>query len=98
MATPVPGRGAQVGRARAMAPMKANSLSGVVGLLFIVLIAPGRTTAESVNLMELQKGWRLTSADKVNVGGEQVSKGEFDVSSWYPVQHMPSTVLQALAI
>src|SRR5215471_10614513 len=68
-----------------------------VFLVFVAVLAPTTVAAsESANLTELKTGWRLTSVDKVDVGGEQVSKAQFDASSWYPVQHMPSTVLQAL--
>jgi exo-1,4-beta-D-glucosaminidase len=79
-----------------MALTKRNSPAVVLGLLMMVLLTPGLKAAESANLGELQTGWRLTSADKVNAGGEQVSKAEFDASAWYPVQHMPSAVLRAL--
>ena len=69
---------------------------GVVFLLVFLLAPVGLTASESANLTELQSGWRLTSADEVRVGGEQISKAEFDASAWHPVNHMPSTVLQAL--
>jgi exo-1,4-beta-D-glucosaminidase len=56
----------------------------------------GFAAAASPNLLELQSGWRLTSASKVNTDGLHVSQPTFDDSAWYPIHHMPSTVLQAL--
>jgi exo-1,4-beta-D-glucosaminidase len=77
--------------------MKRHALHGFVQL-FILLLTPLLVGAsESPNLLELQQGWKITSAQNVQADGARVSKSEFDASAWYPVAHMPATVLQALA-
>jgi hypothetical protein len=81
---------------RSFSLMRRNSLVRVAGLLMFVLVPPVLRAAESSNLTELKNGWRLTSVDNVSAGGEQISKAEFDASTWHSVKHMPSTVLQAL--
>jgi len=50
----------------------------------------------SPNLVELAHGWRITSADQVSSEDATVSQASFDASHWYPVAHMPATVLQIL--
>ena len=64
--------------------------------LFFVFVPHPLFATESPNLLEIDKGWKLTSAETLQAQGDQVSKGEFDASGWYAVPHMPSTVLQAL--
>jgi exo-1,4-beta-D-glucosaminidase len=56
-------------------------------------IASGTT---SPNLVELDRGWRVISADQVSAEDSAVSTSSFDVSHWYPVPDMPATVLQIL--
>lgn len=69
----------------------------ILGMVVIALAGPSRVAAaDSPNLMELQNGWRITSAKDLKADGVQVSQPGFNVSAWYPVHHMPSTVLQAL--
>ena len=55
-----------------------------------------RSEASATNLTELAEGWRLISADQVSQPDASVSSADFDVSHWYPIPHMPATVLQAL--
>lgn len=50
----------------------------------------------SPNLLELQSGWRMTSAKNVSGDDALVSQAAFDDSHWYPIQRMPATVLQVL--
>src|SRR5215469_13508317 len=64
--------------------------------LFFLIASLPLLAVESQNLVEIDKGWKLTFAENVQAQGAQVSKGDFDASGWYPVKHMPSTVLQAL--
>ena len=52
--------------------------------------------SSSPNISELSANWRIISADKVAVSDSSVASPEFDVSNWYPVPHMPATVLQIL--
>ena len=52
--------------------------------------------SSSPNLTELDQGWRIISADQVPGDEVSVSSPNFDVSHWYPVHHMPATVLQVL--
>jgi exo-1,4-beta-D-glucosaminidase len=50
----------------------------------------------SPNITELASGWRMISADQVSADDASVSSSNFDASRWYPVPHMPATVLQVL--
>ncbi len=67
-------------------------------LMCIVSIVAARSfgSTDSPNLMELQTGWRMTSADNISVDDGLVSHPTLDVSQWYIVQRMPATVLQIL--
>src|ERR1700756_1441166 len=62
--------------------------------LSLVLSCTARA-AESANLTEISSGWRLTSADHVP-DDSAVTRADFDDARWYPVKHMPATVLQVL--
>ena len=69
----------------------------VVLLCFVSIVAArGFGSTDSANLMELQSGWRMTSADNISVDDGLVSHPTLDVSQWYIVQRMPATVLQIL--
>ena len=48
------------------------------------------------NVIELADGWRLIPADQISQPDASVSSEDFDTSHWYPIHHMPATVLQAL--
>jgi exo-1,4-beta-D-glucosaminidase len=50
----------------------------------------------SASLTELSDGWRIISADQVPGEDATVASATFDVSQWYPVHHMPATVLEIL--
>ena len=67
-------------------------------LMFFVcfLATQGFGSTDSPNFMELQNGWRITSADNISVDDRLVSSPTLDVSKWYVVQRMPATVLQIL--
>src|SRR5438270_1239489 len=52
--------------------------------------------SSSPNITELSANWRIISADQIAASDSSVASPEFDVSSWYPVPHMPATVLQIL--
>lgn len=72
--------------------MKRNYLCALLLLLaFIPAFA-----AQSPNVTELASGWRMVSAQQVSGDDAQVSQPAFDASRWYPVHHMPATVLQVL--
>jgi len=47
-------------------------------------------------VVELDKAWRIISADQISDQDASVSSPTFDVSGWYPVRRMPATVLQVL--
>ena len=49
---------------------------------------PGRT--------ELSSGWKLMSASKLSEDGAAISQSNFDPAQWYPIKHMPATVLEIL--
>jgi exo-1,4-beta-D-glucosaminidase len=66
-------------------------------LTLAAILVPLRLAADdSPHRMELQAGWRIMSAKNVPASASQVSQPGYDASGWYPVAHMPSTVLQAL--
>ncbi|HZQ21550.1 MAG TPA: beta galactosidase jelly roll domain-containing protein [Terriglobales bacterium] len=65
--------------------------------LCCVSFALSGVAATAQDLTELQSGWKMTSAAKVGAADEKVSLPDFDVTGWYPVPHMPATVLQVLA-
>jgi exo-1,4-beta-D-glucosaminidase len=48
------------------------------------------------NVIELENAWRIISADQIRAPDASVSLSDFDASHWYPVHHMPATVLQVL--
>jgi len=61
-----------------------------------VILAPRSFASESSNLTELASGWRMTSAKSVTGNDAAISEPGYDASRWYPVKHMPATVLQIL--
>ena len=61
-----------------------------------VILAPRSFASESSNLTELASGWRMTSAKNVTGNDAAISEPGYDASRWYPVKHMPATVLQIL--
>ena len=69
----------------------------VVLMCFVSIVAArGFGSTDSPNLMELQSGWRMSSADNISVDDGLVSRPTLDVSKWYVVERMPATVLQIL--
>src|SRR5215471_13960054 len=62
-------------------------------LAILLLIFVSHASAES--LMELQDGWRMSSADNIK-DDAAVSRADFDDSTWYPIHRMPATVLEVL--
>ena len=76
--------------------MKQRWIHFISNVALMAALAPGAAAADSPNLMKLEKGWRLVSAANVHVDGAQISQQNFDAFQWYIVEHMPSTVLQAL--
>src|SRR5882724_12679064 len=78
-----------------LSPMKLRAVLAV--LIFSLISAFSSVTfAQSPNIVELQRDWKLISADKVAGDDALVSQPNFDASQWYPVPHMPATVLQIL--
>lgn len=68
----------------------------VLIILFCVTVALPSFAASSPYVTELQDGWKMISSTKVAVADEKVSTPDFDTAGWYPVPHMPATVLQVL--
>ena len=60
------------------------------------LAKPAGSSNLSLSLTELKDNWRIISADRLTTNDASVASPEFDVSNWYPVPHMPATVLQVL--
>jgi exo-1,4-beta-D-glucosaminidase len=59
-------------------------------------VAAGTTGLSHPNWIEIGNGWRIASTDQVPDQDASVSLPGFDDSRWYPVRHMPATVLQIL--
>ena len=72
----------------------------LVALLTLTCIAASSTPApsgtSSPNITELASNWRIISAEQVASDDSAVSSANFDATRWYPVPHMPATVLQIL--
>ena len=84
-------------------PSRPAAMVWVFLLAVFVAVSPafaGEDTAaapsSSPNFAELAQGWRIISADQVAGDEASVSSANFDASHWYPVHHMPATVLQIL--
>ena len=77
--------------------MKSSRTSARLALFVAaVILAPRSFASESSNLTELASGWRMTSAKNVTGNDASISEPGYDASRWYPVKHMPATVLQIL--
>ena len=77
--------------------MKSSRTSARLALFVAaVILAPRSFASESSNLTELASGWRMTSAKSVTGNDAAISEPGYDASRWYPVKHMPATVLQIL--
>ena len=63
-----------------------------LSLAFLVVPA---NAAESPNIVEISRGWQMTSASNVTDDLAPSQPG-YDASKWYPIKHMPATVLQVL--
>ena len=68
--------------------MRKNN-SFVLAILLLIFVAH----ASAQSLMELQDGWRMSSADNIK-DDAAVSRADFDDSTWYPIHRMPATVLE----
>jgi len=64
----------------------------IAAFLFCALCSPA--FALGSDTVELQTGWRMAPAK--DAGGEVISQRGYDVSAWYRIAKMPSTVLQTL--
>jgi exo-1,4-beta-D-glucosaminidase len=65
-----------------------------LGLAIAFLGLPANAV-DSPNITEISKGWRMTSASNIP-DDSATSEAGYDDSHWYPVKHMPATVLQVL--
>lgn len=67
-------------------------------LLVVSLIClAAQAYAEDVaDRRELASGWVLLSSDKTAASGAEISQPQFGTETWYPVRHMPGTVLAIL--
>jgi exo-1,4-beta-D-glucosaminidase len=74
-----------------MTQKKRFLLATVLSFLVLLSIA----SAQSPNLMELQSGWRMSSATEIS-DDAAVARPDFDDSKWYGIGRMPATVLQVL--
>ena len=71
-------------------------LLSLISPLLVASAAQSSFINSSPDLCELSDNWRITSADQVVEDGASISQPSFDASRWYPVHHMPATVLQIL--
>lgn len=46
--------------------------------------------------IELKTGWKLVAADQARAGGAAISEPGYSTAGWRTIEHMPSTVLEAL--
>ena len=63
-----------------------------LSLAFLVMPA---NAAESPNIVEINRGWQMTSASTVTDDVAPSQPG-YDASRWYPIKRMPATVLRVL--
>jgi exo-1,4-beta-D-glucosaminidase len=52
--------------------------------------------AASPQTIPLTANWALASANQVQDTGERISQGGYSTKGWYPVRHVPATVLEIL--
>ncbi len=54
------------------------------------------SAAAAPETVPLQANWRLASADHVADPGEKISRTDYAATGWYPIRHVPATVLEIL--
>lgn len=70
--------------------------TGLLLYSLLLLSISRNALGSSSSAEELNTGWRLMAADKVDADGSRISAPNFDASHWYTIRRMPATVLQAL--
>ena len=67
-------------------------------ILFALIVAYAFNTlpAQNSRAIDLQKGWKLISADKVSESGAAISRPGYSSDNWYSIPRMPATVLGVL--
>ncbi len=65
-------------------------------LIVVFLCASNCSTAQSTSVIELQRNWKLISADKLTDSGAAISRPGYATAKWYPIRQMPATVLAVL--
>lgn len=83
---------------RGLRPVVSRILASAF-LLGAITASGAQTVAidtDGTNATELADGWRINSADQVQAEDRSVASIGFDASRWYPVKHMPATVLEIL--
>lgn len=71
------------------------------GMIFCTTLAGFIAQAQPATVgqpqkLELRDGWALNSAKDVSEDGSILSRTDYQLQSWHPVKHMPSTVLETL--
>lgn len=68
------------------------------GILLAVMFACewNSVSAQSSQVIRLQKGWKLISANKITASGAEISQTGYATGAWYPIRQMPGTVLAIL--
>ena len=58
--------------------------------------APLATSEQTAAKLELAQNWKLAAAKDVSADGVALSQPAYDDHKWFPIQHMPATVLEIL--
>ena len=72
------------------------------GIIFIVFLLEGcqsnmtNNSSISQNRIELTQNWKLISSENEHASGSEISVANYNDNGWYPVHHMPATVLEIL--
>src|SRR5580700_5864661 len=62
----------------------------------IIVCMSSTLFAQSSHTIELQDGWKLSSASKLTDSGAAISQPAYATAQWYPIRRMPATVLDIL--
>jgi exo-1,4-beta-D-glucosaminidase len=72
-----------------------NSTLVLIPIIIGLLLSCSRVKSANIFLKNLDKGWYLQSSEKAQAGGEVISRADFDIQTWYPIE-VPATVMAGL--
>ena len=76
--------------------MRGAGLAFTRALAAIILLACAPASSFGSQTLQLTTGWALASANQVRDTGEKLSQPGYSAKAWYPVRHVPATVLEIL--